>query len=62
LKQGAFFIEQFVLDDPLFRLTKTSFEQSMVMSQYLGMRGDSPLQPRRRRSRQAQTDYAHDRG
>lgn len=46
LKQGAFYIEQFVFDDPLFRLTKTSTEQGKVMSEYLGMRGDSPLQPR----------------
>jgi hypothetical protein len=46
LKQGAFYIEQFVLDDPLFRLTAIGPEHGRLISEYLGMRGDSPLQPR----------------
>ena len=44
LKQGAFYIEQVVLDDPLFQLTKRSTEQGKVINEYLGMSGGRPLQ------------------
>lgn len=41
LKQSAFYIQQHVVYDPLFALTKTSTEQNKVFSKFLGMKDQS---------------------
>lgn len=40
LRQSAFYLDQYVLDDPLFRLTEPTSETKKVMSDYLGFMSD----------------------
>lgn len=40
LKQTAFYIDQHIINDPLFNLTHEKSEQSKVMGQYLGFEDD----------------------